>query len=280
MSEKRSLVGRSSDRLAKRRRSKRRRIIFAFSILLLMAGGGVLYGLQQGVVRISHIKVFGASQSFAAIARAAMQGDYFGIIPRDSTFFFPAAHIRADIIAAHPDVAAVSLFRNGLSGLSIRVDDRVPVSRWCGVMPSATTTPLDMAKCYVFDASGFIYATTSTAQPVNSFAVYEPVIAPGESSITPENPIGATLQNANELPATFDFARQLATFGSPVSLIVIHDGEVDMYLASGTRITYMLGNEDSVFAELVSARANFNLADGSILYLDFRFNGKIYLKKK
>ncbi len=280
MSEKRSSVGRGNNQLVKRRRSKRRRAIFALGIFFLMIGGGIIYGLQQGAVRISHIKVFGADQSLAEIARTAMRGNYFGIIPRDSTFFFPSSHIRADIIAAYPDVAAVSLFRNGLSGLSIRVDDRAPVAQWCGVTLGATTTPLDTTKCYFFDASGFIYATTSTAQPVNSFAVYEPIITSGEGSTSPEYPIGATLQNADKLPITFDFARQLAIFGSPVSLVVIHDGEVDMYLASGTRVTYMLGDENSVFAELMSARADFNLTDGSVLYLDLRFSGKIYLKKK
>ncbi len=280
MSERRLSVGRSSDRLAKRRRSRRRRTVLVLGILFLMAGGGIIYGLQQGVVRISHIKVFGASQSIAEIARTAMQGSYFGVIPRNSIFFFSASHIRADIIAAHPDIAAVSLFRNGLSGLSIRVDDRSSIARWCGVMPSATTTPPDTAQCYFFDASGFIYTATSTGQPVNSFVVYEPLVPSSGSSTPFENPIGATLQNANKLPAAFDFARQLATFGSPVSMMVLHDGEVDVYLASGTRVTYMLGDESSVFAELMSARADFNLADGSVLYLDLRFSGKIYLKKK
>ncbi|MDO8566972.1 MAG: hypothetical protein Q7R58_02365, partial [bacterium] len=62
--------------------------------------------------------------------------------------------------------------------------------------------------------------------------------------------------------------------------IVIHDGEVDNNLASGTRITYVLGREQDAFTALVSARENFNLADGSVDYVDLRFDGKVYLKKK
>ena len=76
-----------------------------------------MYGLQQPSVRISRIEVFGADASLTMIAREAMQGNYFGIIPRDSTFFLPASRIRTDLITAHPDIAAVSIFRNGLTSL-------------------------------------------------------------------------------------------------------------------------------------------------------------------
>ncbi|MHB8709958.1 MAG: cell division protein FtsQ/DivIB [Minisyncoccota bacterium] len=282
MSEKRSSTARGSlsrqgggERLAVRRRFERRRVLFMFGFLFLLLCGGAVYGLQQNAVRISNIQVFGADGSFADVARAAMQGSYFGLIPRDSTFFFPASSIRADIIAAHPGIAAVSLFRNGWASLSIKVDKRVPIARWCPSTDAgqiASSTP--SAGCYFFDASGFVYATTSADTPINSFAVYGPLAAVGGS------PIGSTLPNAEKLPAVFNFARQLGTLGSRVTSIVFRGDEVDEYLASGTRITYVLGNEQNAFTALTSARANFNLADGSVSYLDLRFSGKIYLKKK
>ena len=78
----------------------------------------------------------------------------------------------------------------------------------------------------------------------------------------------------------FNFARQLDTLGSPVTKVVLRDDEVDDYLASGTRITYVLGHENIAFTALVSARGNMNLADGSLEYIDLRFDGKVYLKKK
>ena len=283
------------ERLATRRRKHRRRALFALGILCLFLFGAIMYGLQQPSVRISRIEVFGADASLTMIAREAMQGNYFGIIPRDSTFFLPASRIRTDLITAHPDIAAVSIFRNGLTSLSIKVDNRVPIARWCASPPGATKFNL-VADCYLFDASGFIYATTTVdstdstnssqagspqvTQPVNPFIVYESLIL-SDGNQTPSNaPLGSTLSDADKLPAAFDFARQLGTLGSPVVSIVLHDGEVDDYLESGTRVTYVLGNERNVFTALVSARANLNLADGSLEYVDLRFNGKMYLKKK
>ncbi len=283
MSESRSSALHGSKRLAARRRLRRRRALIALGILVLMASTGAIYELRQGSTRISHVEIYGADQSYAAIATAAMQGTYLGIIPRDSTFFYPASSIRSGIIAAHPDVAAVALFRNGRTGLSIRVDERAPIARWCGASPSglATSTPPVPGDCYLFDASGFVYGTSSAsspdspqaAQPINAFVVYEPPASAGD-------PIGSTLPNAAAFPAAFDFARELTTFGSPVTQVVIRGDEVDDYLASGTRITYVLGSEQSAYAALSSAQSDFNLANGSVDYIDLRFGGKVYLKKK
>lgn len=279
MLERRSSAAHGSARLAERRRLRRRRILIALGILFAFCSAGIVYELNQSAVRIAHVQIFGADQSLAAVALAAMQGTYLGIIPRDSTFFYPAARIRAGILSAYPDIAAVSLFRNGLTSLSIRIDDRVPVARWC---PDATrfnlnasSTRLNLvasdAGCYLFDAGGVLYATTSPEQPVNAFVLYEPFA---------DASIGGTLPSATNIPRAFDFARQLGTFGSPVTAVVFTNDEVNDYLASGTRITYVLGNEQNAFNALASARDNFNLANGSVEYVDLRFDGKVYVKPK
>lgn len=277
MSERASSEGHSIGRLAARRRQSRRRGLIIFCVITIFVLSAFVYGAWQAPVRIGRVVMYGADQSLSSIATGAMQGKYLGIIPRDSSFFLPEARIRSGIMTADPTVAAVSFFRNGLTGLSIKVDYRAPVARWCGASAEgATSSPRSNlgADCYLFDANGFVYAsTTDQGQPVNSFAVYEPL-----ADVT--TPIGSTLPNAEKFPATFDFARQLATFGSPVSAVVFHDDEVDDYLASGSRVTYVLGEEQNAFTALASARANFNLADGSVDYIDLRFPGKVYLKKK
>lgn len=275
------------ERFVARRRLRRRRVLIALVVIFLLFSAGFVYELRQSALRISHIQVFGlsaparpagggeavAEQSVTDIASRAMQGDYFWLIPRDSTVFFPAERIRADIVAAHPDIAAVSIFRNGLTGLSIKANAHVPIARWCGVSSGATAVASSTANCYFFDASGFMYATASDAQPVNAFIVYAPLTGGGET-------IGSTLANADKLPAAFDFARQVGTLGSPVSAVVFRDDEVDEFLESGTRITYVLGNEQNAYTALVSARGYLNLADGSLEYVDLRFAGETYFKRK
>ncbi len=249
----------------------------AFGVFFLLLGIGITYALWQSAVRISDIQIVGAEPSFAEIARSAMQGSYLGIIPRDSIFFFPASHIRADIIATHQNVAAVSLSRSGFTGLTVKVDTRVPVARWCGA-PSDSTRFDIVADCYVFDANGIVYAATSTVPLLNTFTVYQSLAAPEEDQIF-DTILGKTLLNAEKLPAAFDFARQLAAFGSPISFVVFRNDEVDAYFESGARVTYLLGDEQNAFTALISAKGQLNISDPTLKYIDVRFPGKIYLKR-
>jgi hypothetical protein len=153
------------------------------------------------------------------------------------------------------------------------------VARWCGLAPTEGVDEY----CYSFDVKGYIFAAaTTTTQTVNPFSVYAPLdMTRGEPTVVSEvEPLRANIANTEKLPSTFDFARQLATLGSPVTRIIIRTDEVDDYLASGTRITYVLGNEQDAFAAIMSAHDNLNLADGSLEYVDLRFDGKMYVKKK
>ena len=275
-----------SERLAARRSRHHRRMFISFGILFVIFSAALVYGLWQKSVRVSTVVMYGADQSLASIATSAMQGTFFGV-PRDSIFFVPEESIRSGIMGAHPDIAAVSIFRNGLNGLSIKVDYRVPIARWCGVAPAASaassTEPISGgSSCYFFDANGFTYATSSQATPVNTFAVYEPIGTGVASSSSETNVrVGMILPNAVEFPTVFDFARQLATFGSSVATIVIHDDRtIDFYCKNGTRITYMLGDEQNAYTALSSASTHIDVAKGSVEYVDLRFPGKIYVKAK
>ena len=258
-------------RLAERRRLRRRRIILALFVVVAATLGGLVYGLWQHPVRISRIAIYGADQALADTAAEAMQGRYLGVIPRDSIFFYSEERIRSAILAANPAIAAISIFRNGLSGLSIKVDYRVPIAQWCGLAPVEGVT----AYCYVFDANGFIFAAAATTtKTVNNFVLYAPLA--GDT----QEPLCAMLAHAERFPYMFEFTRRLATFGSPVEKIVLRNDEVDEYLRNGTRITYVLGSEQEAFAALTTAHENLNLADGSLDYVDLRFSGKVYSKKK
>lgn len=269
-----SLGGLNNERLLARRRRNRRPTLFGVLLLLVIISSAFLWGVRQSAVRVSKVQVYGTEEPLSEIAAGEMRGSYGGIIPRNSTFFLPIESIRHDILTRYTDIAAVSIFRVGMTGLSIKVDYRVPIARWCG-STSSPQVASSTENCYVFDASGVIFATVATStQTINSFKLYAPL--EGETL----EPLRATLSLAALLPGAFDFARELSTFGSPVSSIVVRDGEVSNFLASGTRVTYLLGDEQNAFTALVSARGNLNFADGSLEYVDLRFGGKIYLKRK
>lgn len=263
----------STERLAARRRRARKRFTYVLGLLLVLLIGAGIYGLWQPSVRVTTIQVFGADQSLAQGATEVLAGTYLGIVPRDSIFFIPERAIRARIHAEHREIAALSIFREGFDGLSIRVTPRVPIAQWCGLAPTEGVE----AYCYVFDANGLVYAAASPSDKVlNPAILYAPLAGDGLE------PLDALLADRERLPSVFDFARQLGTFASSTkaTAIIIRGDEVDTLLASGTRVTYVLGNEQNAFTALTSSKENFSLADGSIDYVDLRFEGKVYLKRK
>lgn len=278
----------SSERLAVRRRRRRQRVLIAWFLLLIALISASVYGLWQPAVRVSEVTIYGADQSLATLATTAMHGTTLGI-PNDSIFLVPKTRIRAAILADHPDIAAVSIFRTGFNAISIRIDDRVALATWCGLAPVEGVQPY----CYLFDSSGFIFsalpeasdalASTTVArvapETLNHFTLYAPL-----ASETLE-PLRARIAHAEKFPSVFDFARQMNAFGVSVDSVVITGDEVQFIFTTSTPdsvapyLTYVLGEESAAYTALTSARGSFNLKDGSISYIDLRFPGKVYIKR-
>ncbi len=262
-------ASRGNERFAARRRERRRKMGIGLGVLGVMLVGAGIYGTHV-IGRIKTVTVSGADPSLSQLIEPLLAGSYAGLIPRNSTLFYPESEIRKEIMASSPDVAAVSFARDGLSGLVVSVISRVPVAVWCGeTPPRASSTP---SGCFMFDGNGVLYKPVEhDEESINTFHLYAPLHAPAA--------VGRTLPRAETFPRAFDFARQLAQFGSPVVDVIYRDSEVDDILKSGTRVTYVLGEEQMAFTNVVSARDQLNFADGSLDYVDLRFDGKLYVRR-
>lgn len=244
--------------------------MFALFCLVVLIGI-VVYLTWRPELRIAEVHVFSEDVTLKPLVEEHLLGTYLGVIPKNSIFFFPADEIREAILATHANIAAVSFFRNGLKSISVRPIERTGVASWCGL----ALTPDVQPYCYVFDPNGYLFAARDTwnGLTLNSFVLYAPL---REET---QEPLRAHLRDADALPHVFDFARQIGTLGSPVDSIVIRDDEVDDILQSGTRITYVLGDEQQAYTALISAKKSLALTDGSIEYVDLRFEGKVYVKR-
>jgi len=278
MSGRVSSSPRSGERLRERRRKHRRNLLIVVGVLLLLLLGASVYGFWQPSVRIKRVEVFGSTLPLQPIVLETIAGSYLGIIPRDSIFFYPERDIRSRIIATYGAVATISFFNNGLDGLTLKVTSRVPIARWCPdelteIVSSSTPREEAYAECYLFDDRGLLFATSSEVALVNPFLVHAPLDPTAEIR-------GQILPERERLPAAFNFARQLGSFGSSAISVAVATPEATITLKKGTRVTYVLGKEEEAYAALTSAKEKVNLNDGSIDYVDLRFSGKVYLKRK
>jgi cell division septal protein FtsQ len=284
----------SETRLSARRRAARRRFRILLAILFILLVAGFFYLLWQPYVRIKTVTVNDGDEFIVTLAREQLVGTYARIVPRDSYLFVSEQAMRTQILKTHPELESVSISRSSLTSLAITVTKRVPLARWCGTPikgEAANTVALDTnptgdGSCYLFDATGYIYAVaplegaTSTDPglvPLSDLRVYSSTDALTLST----DVIDTSVQNPLKIPAIFQLARSLAGLGAQVRTVVIRGDEVDLFLASGTRVTYVLGDEQGAFSLATSAFPQMNLADGSVEYVDLRFSasGRVYLKR-
>ncbi len=241
------------------------------------------------------------------------------VIPRNSVFFFPQEQIRLAILKKYPDISAVSISRTSFDSIVLESISRESAFLWCGqeygngsspdvsptnsalaITPLATSTVSEPQKttvsiltsssspqavsvatnpsapltCYNTDNQGFIFsAAGNAASSTGVLEVYDPLQNPSAS------PIGQKVENATSIPNALEFVKAIKTLGVPIVSLVIRSDEADLYAQSGTRITYVLGDEQAAAELASSAFPSLNLNDGSLEYVDLRFSGKVYFKK-
>jgi cell division septal protein FtsQ len=295
------LVGRvaprGSETLRRRRRRSRLRLALIALVLLLAIAAGADWLLWQPFLRVQYIGMSGyASATAPAAARAAMDGAYLKIIPRDSIVFLPEAAIRGAVLAADANVAAAGVSRAGLDSITLKLIPRASAYMWCGTDHAAP------GPCYEADASGVIFAQAtgtpalssalvSSASSADAQAQENPassqnfIPANGELAVfaplatTAPSILGSAVSEAALIPPALRFARALDSLDAVAVSIQIRGDEADVYLASGTRVTYVLGQEQQAADAAAAAFPTLNLDDGSIQYVDLRFGGKAYVKK-
>ncbi|MEK7099624.1 MAG: hypothetical protein AAB883_00590 [Patescibacteria group bacterium] len=282
----------------KERRKKARKntllIILGLALFLLVA---LLCALWQPAFRVQTVAADGPDpEGMAAAAKEALVGTRFLLLPRNSIFFIPEHDIRAHVLAAYPAVQAVTIQATGLDALRISTVVRASSFTWCG--ESVETAG---ATCYQADAEGLIFAeaegvgsgvvalsATSTATDSEAPSAKKVQIVPTDSTLlvygplegVEDTPVRAHVTYASALPGALKFVKGMRALGADIRSVTLRGDEIDLHTKAGTRITYVIGKEGQAAMLAGTAFPSFKINDGSIEYVDLRFDNKIYIKRK
>jgi hypothetical protein len=287
--------GREREPLKAQRRRARRRMTLILSILFVLLVAVIFAALWSPLFRIQHVVAGGPdSTGVEAMVLPSLSGSYEYVLPRNSIFFFPQDSLRAEILAQFPDISAVEISRSSFDTITINSIPRESAFLWCGTtyVPSGTaatpivpisatststpsiTTPVQ-SPCYDADSQGDIFALDTNSDS-GTLRVYDSLASTTEPVVSP---LGQHVAEANMIPNALNFVKEIKSLDVPVVALVIRSDEADLYAQSGTRITYVLGTEETSTELAVSAFPSLNLNDGSLQYVDLRFAGKVYFKK-
>jgi len=270
--------------LRERRRVRRKRMasFIGFGLLCLVVLVGVV--LWQAPLRVTNISASGAHESeLPDFVRTKLVGTVYGVLPRNSIFFIPRDELRMAILDAYPDIEAVSIAPSGLTTLSVSAIGRASSFWWCGSDRSL------LAACYDADTSGKIFkeasipttASTTASSTSISFPVGAPFVVYGAyQGGTETSPVGGMLGNASKLPNMFRLVKSLKALGANIVSVQLRGDEADLYTATGTRITYVLGREQEALTLAATAFPDLDVSGTTLLYIDLRFTSKVYFKKR
>ncbi len=258
--------------LKKQRSKKRKFFLIALGVLLVVLLTVALYVLWLPVFRMHEVRVTGAHQEeIKAIAEQQLAGSHLFIVPRNSLFFIPESEIRNAVLNAYPDIEALSISADGLTTLTLNAVSRAEAFLWCGETPDTPSDP-----CYEANAEGLIFAASeaqaSTTPILKVYAALE--------GVQGETPLRAHVSYASRIPDALKFVKAMQQLQASVVSVAIRNDEADLYTASGTRITYVLGHEQEAAITAASIFPQLNLNDGSVEYVDLRFPGKGYFKRR
>ncbi|MCI0597748.1 hypothetical protein L0Y34_01610 [Candidatus Parcubacteria bacterium] len=261
--------------LRQRREASRVRSLLLFCAGVFLAILASLYLSWRPEVRISDIRA--EEESYSAVAFEELTGAYWGIVPRNSVFFYPEQDIRAAILKENPHVVKVSIARDSFSTLSIYTEMRDVAFWWCGTPADASAVSVS---CYEADSGGLVFASAEEEHELEHTSVLRVYAELDTASTTHSYPLRARVLGSALIPDILQFAHAVEAMSVPLAAISIRDDEADLYTDGGTRITYVVGKEQQAISAAEVTLPTLNLLDGSILYVDLRFDEKAYVKKR
>ncbi|MEK7510987.1 MAG: hypothetical protein AAB582_02025 [Patescibacteria group bacterium] len=272
--------------LRTKRKKERKLAWIGLLVLFFVLLGIIIYVLWLPALRVQAVEAEGPDQEgIAAVAMKTLEGRMYGLLPRDSIFLIPEKDIRAEVLDAYPQVQAVSISAVGLTTLKVKALTRTNAFVWCGESVSAPASV-----CYEADAEGLVFAAyqpsmaSSTASSTGTLAhmltddgnifVYGPLEGEGDS------PVRKHVTYASALPGALKFIKAMRGLGADIGSVTLRGDEIDLHTKADTRITYVIGKEGEAAILAATSFPSLALNDGSIEYIDLRFQNKVYLKKR
>ncbi len=257
-----------------RKKERERKFYSALYILLIIAVlVGPIFVFRSKKFVISDILVRGNSvtqtKEIEDLVRTKLSGYYLKLIPRGSSLFYPEDDIVKTLDTSIPRLASVNVSLDGLKVMNVDVTEREPSALYCDSLSESES-------CYFLDNAGYIYSEA----PEFTDGVY--LVYESEPAI--ESPVDKFVLETKEFERLGKFVDSLNKFGMTPNKILYKDGDFFLSLLSGTEVRWSQSQDfEKVLIDLESFIKGSKFKSGeleSLLYLDLRFDNKVYYKPR
>lgn len=287
-------------------RIKRKRKIILWKFLatlfvVILVVGGIAWGLSRPGLRIARIEVTGNSvlgtDEITSFVLKELSGKYFFLFPKDSILFYPKERIQNDLLDSFKRILSIEVNAQGLTALSITINERKPHSLWCGKTLSDEDTEGD-TPCYFMDEEGFLFAQAphfggnvyvEFYGPIYEAAISLPVPArqTGTSTLS-AIPIGSIFLPIPEFKTITLFRELFGRIGLNIIAVIAMDaGDLTFTMHEGGKVLLNKKQDPMRLVSDIESAFRTELGDPGdslirkrVLYIDARFTNKIFFKKK
>jgi hypothetical protein len=269
----------------KKRRRKVFKIKFLFYFILFFIFLVGLYFLSKwNEINISKIEISGnkvlETQALERLVQEEINGKYLWLFPKTNFVLAPRSKIKKELSQVFRRIDNISFDLSDSKTLKIQISERKPVYTWCGeVLPELDSKPGDL-RCEFMDEKGYVFDEAPYFSGDAYFKFY--------------GPLEEYYFGGNNFNNYILFISNLEHIGiNPVSLVLKTDNEVEIYLSAniappdGPKIVFNNKNDLlKIYQNLEAAiktdplKTEFKEKYSSLLYLDLRFNNKVYYKFK
>jgi hypothetical protein len=211
---------------------KKRKKILGLLILFLLCITAVLvtfiFLMRSSFLQINTVSIEGSTlvpkEAIEAKALSALSGNYFKVIPLSNIIFFPKSKIKKILSDNFKDIKDFSIFRSGLSSITISIAERVPIAIVCSGFRDETSS----GDCYWSDARGYVFGSVDPSATSFSDTTYDHYYVPTDKGdITP----GKNFLEEKRFKDLENFTHGAEKGGlNPLAILIGDSGEYEMYM--------------------------------------------------
>lgn len=272
---------------------KRRRKAFWFKILffaffLCIFFVFSVYISRLSKININEIQVLGNKvldvDKIKKVVQEQINGKYLWLFPKTNIFYYPKNVIEKELQNNFKRLDNISFSIKDRKVLEVSVNERIASYTWCGVV---VPTSDNNQKCYFMDADGYIFDDAPYFSPGVYFKFYG-----NSDGLNFESPSGVYFQK-EKFSKIVELKNNLESLKlNPTSFSVDPQGRGYFYLGNsepsfGPEIKIQMDSDfEKIFENLQAAVTTEPLKSkiknnlSSIIYIDLRFENKVYPKFK
>ena len=230
------LVSYQSKSFIKRRREKNIWVGVLSVAVVILLGFSIVKILGSQFLAINTVEVHGTDPEIVDRLRvkvaSALEGKYFGFLPRSNIIFYPRHSILASAFATSPKIENMEISRGGKNSIVLRIIEKSASAIVCATYPDFHGGRLnfsDSKSCALADESGFLYELTDSDTAVDYNRYYAPILASFETS--DDFPVGIYATSTEEFANLQEVYDLLKSNGIKTEGILIKDGgEYEAYI--------------------------------------------------